>query len=349
MPSPDECSGVPARKVVILGTGGTIAGRAATVSDNVGYRAGAMAVEDLVRAVPPLHGLGLETERVAQLDSKDMDHACWQALARRCRHHLARDEVCAVIVTHGTDTLEETAWFLQRVLAPAKPLVLTAAMRPATSLAADGPQNLLDAVTLARSDGARGVLVAMAGVVHGAQDVQKMHGWRVDAFASPNDGAIAFVEEGRVRRVRDWPSGTPLPPALLDTELQGWPWVVLVTSHAGIDARQVQALIGAGAEGLVIAGTGNATVHAALAPELRRAAAAGVELRRASRCACGTPVAGVPAVSGAGEGQAEAAPLAFYPQLNAVKSRVELMLELMLRRLPDGPGLAPTPTVSPWP
>lgn len=329
MPSPDEPSGDAARRVVILGTGGTIAGRAATSADNVGYQAGALAVDDLVQAVPALHGLALETERVAQLDSKDMDHACWQRLALRCRHHLARDDVGGIVVTHGTDTLEETAWFLHRMLAPAKPLVLTAAMRPASSLAADGPQNLLDAVTLAQAADARGVLVAMAGVVHGARDVQKMHGYRVDAFASPNDGPVGFIEEGRLRWVRDCPAGEPLPPTLLDADPQNWPWVALVTSHAGVDARQLHALIDAGVEGVVVAGTGNATLHAALAPALQRAAAAGIALRRASRCALGSPVA----AAAAGEKPGAADAPAFYPGLNAVKSRIELMLELMQRRL----------------
>ncbi len=138
-------------KIVILGTGGTIAGTAASPADAIGYTAAQLGVAQLVAGVPALAGLPLESEQVAQLDSKDMDFATWQRLAQRVAAHLARDEVQGVVITHGTDTLEETAYFLHRVLAPAKPVVLTAAMRPATSLQADGPQNLLDAVTLARS------------------------------------------------------------------------------------------------------------------------------------------------------------------------------------------------------
>ena len=154
--------------VVILATGGTIAGRADDAADNVGYRSASLGVAALLAAVPPLRALPLEAEQLAQVDSKDMDFAVWQRLAQRAAFHLARSEVAGVVVTHGTDTLEETAYFLHRVLAPAKPLVLTAAMRPATSLQADGPQNLLDAVTRARTAGARGVLAVAAGTVHGA-------------------------------------------------------------------------------------------------------------------------------------------------------------------------------------
>ncbi len=136
--------------VVVLGTGGTIAGAASEASDNVGYVAGQRSVADLLRAVPALAGAALETEQLAQLDSKDMTHAVWRLLALRCAHHLTRPEVVGIVITHGTDTLEETAWFLQRTLAPERPVVLVAAMRPATSLQADGPQNLLDAVAVAR-------------------------------------------------------------------------------------------------------------------------------------------------------------------------------------------------------
>ena len=150
-----------ASTVVILGTGGTIAGVAADAADNIGYASAQRRLvdmlADLVACVPALAGPAIEAEQVAQLDSKDMGPAIWQSLARRVAHHLARPEIAGLVITHGTDTLEETAWLLQRVLAPAKPVVLVAAMRPATGLSADGPQNLLDALTVARTPGARGV------------------------------------------------------------------------------------------------------------------------------------------------------------------------------------------------
>ena len=191
-----------ASTVVVLGTGGTIAGTAADAGDNVGYTAAQLGVAQLVKAVPALQATTLDVEQVAQVDSKDMSHEVWRSLALRCAHHLARDDVTGIVITHGTDTLEETAWFLQRVLALSKPIVLTGAMRPATALQTDGPQNLLDAVTVAQSPDARGVVAVLSGRVHGARDVRKVHPYRVDAFNSGDAGPIACVEEGELRMFR---------------------------------------------------------------------------------------------------------------------------------------------------
>ena len=191
-----------ASKLVILGTGGTIAGTAARPDDAVGYTAARLGIGHLVAAVPALRDADLELEQIAQIDSKDMDVATWQALAARAAHHLARAEVRGVIVTHGTDTLEETAYLLQRVLAPFKPLVLTGAMRPATSIAADGPANLADAVATARDAHAHGVLVAFAGRVWSGAELRKVHSYRTDAFNAGDAGPLALVEEGALRWLR---------------------------------------------------------------------------------------------------------------------------------------------------
>jgi L-asparaginase len=303
--------------VVILGTGGTIAGTAADPGDNVGYTAGQIGVAQLVQAVPALAGQRLEAEQVAQLDSKDMDHATWLKLAQRVAHHLAREEVQGVVVTHGTDTLEETAYFLQRVLAPGKPVVMTAAMRPATALLADGPQNLLDAVTVARSEGARGVVAVLNGQVFGAEDVRKLHSYRVEAFGSGDAGPVAVVEEGRVRAFRAWPRGEAFGVARLQADPAQWPPVALLLSHAGVTGGLVDALKARGVRGIVVAGTGNGTVHHELLAALQRARQAGVTVWRASRCAQGAVV---------GESELPSA-----GALSAVKARIELMLRLMER------------------
>ena len=303
------------KRVMILGTGGTIAGRAASAADNVGYTAGQISAAALIAAVPPLAGQLIEAEQVAQVDSKDMDVAVWQHLVARAAHHLARDEVAAVVVTHGTDTLEETAWLLHRVLAPNKPLVLTAAMRPASSLQADGPQNLLDAVAVAQHDGAAGVVVVMGGLVHSAANVRKAHSYRVDAFDSGDAGPLAVIEEGHLRLFRPWPRGAvALGQSLIERDPGLWPWVELLTSHAAARGAAVDALVAAGVRGLVVAGTGNGTLHQALQSALLRAQAQGVAVRLATRCAAG-PVLGLewPA----------------YEGLSAVKARLELTLELL--------------------
>lgn len=309
-----------AERVVILATGGTIAGTASSPTDSIGYKAGQLGIEELVAAVPALAGRLLETEQVAQIDSKDMDFAVWEALARRAEHHLARAEVAGIVVTHGTDTLEETAYCLQRLLAPAKPVVLTGAMRPATALQADGPQNLVDAVTLASTAGAAGVVAVLAGTVHGAFDLRKTHTHRLDAFGSGDAGPVARIEAGRLRRLRDWPRGDALGSAWLVAGR--WPRVEIVLSHAGASGAVVDALVGQGIDGLIVAGTGNGTIHHALQAALRRAHAVGVTVRRASRVGDGV-------LLDAGEAE--------FPgcaALTAVQARIELMLELMRRPSP---------------
>ena len=303
--------------IVILGTGGTIAGTADYAGDNVGYTAAQRSVADLLACLPGLAGQPIEAEQVAQLDSKDLDCATWQLLARRAAAQLARPEVQGLVITHGTDTLEETAWLLQRVLAPAKPLVLVAAMRPATAVMADGPQNLLDALAVLRSPGAQGVLAVLAGRVHAAGRVRKAHTYRPDAFESGDAGPLGVVEEGLLRRFQPWPdSGPALGLALLAPAAGDWPWVEIVHSHAGAGPQAMLALLAAGVQGLVLAATGNGTVHRALQPALDRAAATGVPVWRCTRCAAGVLV-------GAGAGPAAA--------MSPWQARVELMLTLLAR------------------
>ena len=306
--------------VVIIGTGGTIAGTAARADDLVGYTSGALTVSDLVAAVPALHEQAIEAETLARLDSSDMDHATWAMLRERAAHHLARDEVAAVVVTHGTDTLEETAYFLHRTLAAPKPLILTAAMRPATAPSADGPQNLLDAVTVARTPGARGVLAVLAGRMHAGAELRKLHGWRVDAFGSGDAGPLAVVEDGRLRAFRGWPDAPLHEAATMLGDADGWPVVDIVTSHAGARSRTLEALVAAGAQGIVIAGTGNGSVHCDIERAARHAIAQGVPVRRASRCLLGG-VVGSPA---------EALPSAGV--LTPPQARIELMLDLLAAR-----------------
>jgi L-asparaginase len=304
--------------VVILATGGTIAGTAAHATEALGYRAAQLSIGELLSGVPDLAVRSFDTEQLAQIDSKDMDHAVWRALVARVQCHLARSDVAGIVVTHGTDTLEETAYLLQRVLAPDKPVVLTAAMRPATSLQADGPQNLLDAVTLATEPGACGVLVVLAGRVHAALDVRKTHTYRLDAFGSGDAGPLAAIEAGCLRRFRDWPRGSALGAELVQTE--HWPRVEIVTSHAGADGLLVDALVAQGVDGIVAAGTGNGSLHHALEAALRRAVVQGVAVRCTTRVPEG--VVRLTAV--------DALPVS--PAASPQQARIELMLELLARR-----------------
>jgi L-asparaginase len=313
------------QRLVILGTGGTIAGRAAQAGDNVGYVAGQVGVADLLAAVPALANVALDVEQVAQLDSKDMGLPVWQALAKRLLVHLNDAQVSALILTHGTDTLEETAFMLQRLLQPAKPVVLTCAMRPASALVPDGPQNLADAVAVAQQAGA-GVVVVCAGQVHGALEVEKVHTYRLDAFDSGDRGPLACVEEGQLRHFRSWGAHShgAHEKALLDRFLaaETLPRVELVTSHADADGSLVRALMAPGASrplrGIVVAGTGNGTVHEALTDALNAAQVQGVRVVLATRCARGrvVPHAGLPFEHSAG--------------LSPVKARLALALDLLM-------------------
>lgn len=311
------------QKIVVLGTGGTIAGTSAQAGDNIGYTAAQVGVEQLLTAVPGLQTLGggaLVAEQVAQIDSKDMDGKVWRTLALRCTHHLHDPEVRGVVITHGTDTLEETAWFLHEVLDAAKPVVLTCAMRPATALTPDGPQNLLDAVATVLAPGATGVLAVAAGEVHSARHVQKVHPYRVNAFSSGDAGPLGWVEEGVVR----WACNSPVAPVNNADDAMNnivnaaaWPWVEIVMNHAGASGRAVDALVREGVQGLVVACTGNGTIHHDLEAALVRAQNAGVQVVRSTRCAEGQvlpkPGDALPASQG----------------LSPVKARVALMLDLL--------------------
>ena len=341
------------KTLVILGTGGTIAGQAAEASDNIGYTAAQLGIDQLLACIPALAGAGpFITEQVAQIDSKDMDFSVWARLAARVNHFLARPDIQGIVITHGTDTLEETAYFLQAVCQPLKPVVLTCAMRPATALAPDGPQNLLDAACVARHAGAQGVVAVCAGAVHSALDVQKTHTYKLDAFSSGDAGPIGYVEEGQLRLLRNWPQphqgrlglGTAklvnLPAAATD-----WPCVEIVMNYVGASGAAVEALLAQGVQGLVVAGTGNGTLHHTLQAALLKAQVAGVKVVRATRCANGRVLATAADLIADSQG------------LSPVKARVALLLACLDaahqqqdqqddNNQPDAPAGAVTPAAA---
>jgi L-asparaginase len=326
-----------AKKIVFLGTGGTIAGKASSSSDNVGYLAAQVGVDDLLLAIPglveSLAGQILVPEQIAQVDSKDMRFEVWQKLAQRITHHLAQDDVSGVVVTHGTDTLEETAYFLYAVLAreqlSKKPVVLTCAMRPASSQTPDGPQNVLDALSVVNTPGAHGVSVVCAGTVHTALSVQKVHPYKLDAFSSGDSGPIAYVEEGIVRLVNQWTlaglehdcSG-----AQIQTNVENWPRIEVVMNYVGANGASVDALVLHGeasgqtpVKGLVVAATGNGTIHQDLERGLTSAVQAGVRVLVSTRCPQGCVIAH------------QASKFSMAQGLSPVKARIALMLSLMAR------------------
>ena len=330
-----------AQYIAFLGTGGTIAGASERGHDNVAYRAGQLHLQQLLVQLPgltpALGGRSFLLEQVFQEDGKDMDAEHWCILAKRVAHFLTRPDVAGLVVTHGTDTLEETAYFLSRVLpAPllrAKPVVLTCAMRPASSLALDGPQNMRDATCLASTLGACGVLVVCSGQVYGARSVQKVHPYRLDAFSGGESGPVGALEEGRFRSFQPWPAMEICAqvPGLDFDQLNAmpvyWPRVEILMNHAGASGAIVRALCQRpqGSDpplrGIVVAGTGNGTIHRSLRASLVEAERQGVAILRSTRCPLGQVVVS------ADESQTD------FPAspLSAVKARIEMALTLAAR------------------
>lgn len=316
--SPSSAPALP--RIAVLATGGTIAGAAPDAASTAGYQAGALGVSFLVDAVPALASVArIDAEQVASIDSKDLALPLWNTLAARIDALMADPAIDGIVITHGTDTLEETAYALHLVVKGDKPVVLTAAMRPATALSSDGPLNLLNAVTVAAHPAAhgQGVLVAFNNRIHGARDVVKTSTYAVDAFQSPELGALGWVQDGRVefaRRVT----------RTRDTQLAiaaSWPLVEVVASYAGVTRTAVDALVAAGVRGLVVAGTGNGSIHATLQSALADAVKAGVAVVRASRVSSGH-------VMRNGAASDDALGFVSAGSLHPFKARVLLMLAL---------------------
>ncbi len=290
--------------VVVLGMGGTIAGAAGCAQDNLGYVAGALGVDHVLGSAlagtPWLQSV-LRVEQVRQKDSKDMDFDDWWALYSRVKLALAEDSVGGVVITHGTDTLEEGTLFLSLLLDESqqfkKPVVFTCAMRPATSRSPDGPQNLRDALAVAVDPLAKGVLLVCAGKVHAGHLVRKAHPYRTDAFESIDAGPLGFIEEGKARWlcevVRPWRYAGW---ASRYEHRNEWPLVDIVMSYG--DARaggQFSSLLAVASQGLlqgvVVAATGNGSIHSRLLEILEQVRALGVEIVVTTRCMAGSVLA----------------------------------------------------------
>jgi len=309
------------QKILVLATGGSIAGTAGDQGETVRYVSAQRGVDELLSGLAVPVGLKMEARQLVQVDSKDMSFAIWRQLALSIAQALKHPDVKGIVITHGTDTLEETAYFLHHVLQAHKPVVLTAAMRPATALGADGPVNLVDAMTLAGIDGAHGVMCVMNGRIFGAEDIRKSHTYRLDAFAAGEAGALGALEAGQVRQWRAWPEAThkAVQPEDLPEDEGQWPWVEVVFSCVGTTGAAVDALVKQGVRGIVVAATGNGTVHEGLLPSLKKAQQQGVLVVRAARVGDGVILGDDP------DGIARAA------NVSPVKARVQLILELLSR------------------
>ncbi|MDR3213690.1 MAG: type II asparaginase [Azoarcus sp.] len=272
----------------VLATGGTIAGRQMGAGPR--YQAGELGIEALLGAVPTVRALAnIRSEQIANIGSQDMDEDIWLKLARRVNELLAQKNVDGVIITHGTDTLEETAYFLDLTVKSDKPVVLVGAMRPASAVGADGPANLFDAVVVVASpdSAARGVLVAMNGNVFEARDATKVSTTAVQAFAAPNFGPLGQVHDGRVFYWRRSDRASSRPLAFDVSGLDNLPLVGIVYGHANAPELPVKTLVEAHYRGIVSAGVGNGNLYHKVLGALADAANQGVAVVRSSRVAAG--------------------------------------------------------------
>jgi L-asparaginase len=315
-------------RVHILATGGTIAGSGHSEIDPV-YKPGDLAVEVLIRAVPKVRTLAQVTgEQVAQIGSQDMDDALWLKLAARVNAVFTDDDADGIVVTHGTDTMEETAYFLHLVTKSDRPVVLTGAMRPPTSLSPDGPLNLYNAVAVAADPDAagRGAIVVLNDDLHCGRDVTKANTTDVQAFESPGPGLLGTASYGKIRYYRR--------PRHLHTSSSEWsasglerlPRVDIVYAHAGMAVDLIEASVSLGARGLVVAGMGNGNPTAPAVAVLAAVARRGIVVVRSSRVVSGDVTRNV-------EVDDDALGFVAADQLNPQKARV--LLKLCLTRTSD--------------
>jgi L-asparaginase len=320
------------KRVVLLATGGTIAGTAEDARQTTGYRAGALGVGD---AAPRGAGAFRGGRGAGRADRRhrQQGHGGGRPApaGAACAGGPGGDpETDGVVITHGTDTMEETAYFLQLTLKTEKPVVLTGAMRPATALSADGPMNLLEAVQLAADREARGlgVLVVMDDEIHSARDVEKVHTASLAALASPPFGPLGIFAGGRPRLYRaPLRRHTAASPLFLPEPSLPLPRVDILYTHADEDGALVEAAVRAGAQGLVYAGSGMGSISAGAEPALLLAARQGIAVVRASRTRAGAVVPSLP--------QWEQAGFVSGDTLTPEKARILLQLALLRTRDPQ--------------
>jgi L-asparaginase type II len=310
--------------VTILATGGTIAGTGATSTTTVGYTAATVGVQALIQAVPEMTRIAnVSGEQVFQIASENMGNEHWLTLAKRVNTLLAQSNVDGIVITHGTDTLEETAYFLNLVVKSKKPVVLVGSMRPSTAMSADGPANLYNAVLLAGAPDAagRGVLVVLNDQINGARDVSKTNTTSLDTFKTTELGMLGYIVGGKPFFYR-----TTTRKHTVDTEfdvmnLSVLPQVEVAYAHANVGPVAIDALVASGAKGLVHAGVGDGSLPAKVRPALSAARKKGVIIVRSSRVGQGI-------VARNGEANDDELDFVAGDNLSPQKARILLMLAL---------------------
>ena len=310
--------------VTILATGGTIAGSGATSTTTVGYTAATVGIQTLIAAVPEMTKIAnVSGEQVFQIASENMGNEHWLVLAKRVNTLLAQPAVDGIVITHGTDTLEETAYFLNLVVKSKKPVVVVGSMRPSTALSADGPINLYNAVMLAGSREAvgRGVLVAMNDQINGARDVTKSNTTTTDTFKASELGMLGYVQGGKPYFYRTATRRHTVETEFDVMHLSVLPQVEIAYAHANVGPVAVEALVASGARGLIHAGVGNGSLPAKVRPALSAARKQGVLIVRSARVGQGI-------VARNGEANDDELDFVAGDNLSPQKARILLMLAL---------------------
>lgn len=274
-------------RLTLIGTGGTIAGAARTASVSTDYQPASLSLSAVVDTVPELRQrYDIDVMQPMQLASYDVRPEHWLELHAAVMQAVQNPEVAGIVVTHGTDTLEETATFLHLSVDSDKPIVVVGAMRPATAYSADGPANLLDACSVAASRSARGrgTLVVMNGRIHSGLWVGKRHVSSVEAFDSPLAGAVGEVADQAVQ----WFRAAGRAPTVAWQSPATWPRVDIAVAYAGADETAMRAFVTAGARGLVHAGLGNANTPTCYRAFLQSLPAQGVMVARCARFISGS-------------------------------------------------------------
>jgi L-asparaginase len=317
-------------KIMVLATGGTIAGAQASTTE-AGYKSGSFSVDDLIKAVPQLKDLAdISGEQVANIGSQTMNHEVWLKLAARVNAVL-KDDTDGVVITHGTDTMEETAYFLSLVVKSDKPVILVGSMRPATAISADGPANLYDAVALAANPEAkgRGPLVVLNDEIHYAHEVQKTNSTELDTFKSPNRGRAGVMNTGKAYFFsQNTARHTTRSEFSVDgKEVKDLPRVEIVYSYANLGRDMIDFLVSKKVKGIVLAGVGDGNSTDDAIAALADAAKKSVAVVRATRTGSGLIVRNV---------EVDDDKLGFIAamELNPQKARILLMLGLMKTKDP---------------
>lgn len=273
----------------ILATGGTIAGAGSSATGS-SYTAGQVAINELISAVPELSEVANITgEQIVKIGSQDMSDEVWLKLAHYLNELLKRQDVDGVVITHGTDTMEETAFFLNLTVKSNKPIVLVGAMRASTALSADGPLNLYNAVITAgaKESIGRGVMIVMNGLILGAHAAMKMNTIDVQAFQAPNSGALGYVFNGKVHYNQSTDKLHTTQSVFDVTGMDKLPKVGIIYSYSNVEPEALDALIHNGYQGIVHAGVGNGNIHKNMFEKLANASRKGILVVRSSRVPTG--------------------------------------------------------------